>query len=305
MDMLRGFAIAGALFALGATSVARAAQSGFVEAPDGVPLCVYETGRPDAPALLFIHGFSQSYAVFKLQYQSDLARDFRIVAFDLRGHGCSGKPWKESAYATPDIWAADVRAVMTAKKLIRPVIVGWSYGGYIIADYVRAYGTADVAGLVLIGSNGGLLPPPTDPQALARQASARAAALNTSPDIEAGIAGGHAFVKLMSAHPLPPDLAEIMFVTNQMLPAYARRAMSGRSLQNDDVVPEFRAPTLFVIGDKDLSQSPAVMAKLAASLPNAKLSVYPDAGHAAFADAPERFDAELRAFAQSVQLAGH
>jgi pimeloyl-ACP methyl ester carboxylesterase len=297
--------MAAALLAILATPPGEAAESGFVEAPDGIPLCVYETGRPDAPALLFIHGFSQSYAVFKLQYQSDLARDFRIVAFDLRGHGCSGKPWKASAYDRPDIWAADVRAVMRAKKLVRPVIVGWSYGGYIIADYVRAYGTADVAGLVLIGSNGGLLPPPTDPQVLAGQAKAREAALDTSPDIEAGIAGGHAFVTLMSAHPLAPDLAEIMFVTNQMLPAYARRAMAGRNLQNDDVVPKFKAPTLFIIGDKDRSQSPAVMTTLAAALPNAKLSVYPDAGHATFADAPERFDAELRTFAQAVQGRAH
>jgi pimeloyl-ACP methyl ester carboxylesterase len=272
-----------------------------VTAPDGVPLCVYETGRPDAPALLFIHGYSQSYAVFKRQFESDLARDFRLVAFDLRGHGCSGKPWKASDYSSAGIWAADVRAVIDAKRLQRPVIVGWSYGGYIIADYVRRYGTADLAGLVLIGSNGGLLPPPTDPTALQAQAAARQAAQQTSPDIDAQIADGHHFVSLMSAAPLPTDLAEIMFATNQMLPVYARRAMANRNLQNDDVVPKFLVPTLFILGGKDRSNSAPVLERLARSMKNARLSVYPDAGHATFAEAPERFNAELRRFAEAAQ----
>lgn len=289
--------LAGTLGAAAAT----AADYSFVTAPDGVPLCVFETGRPDGPALLFIHGFSQSYAVFKRQYESDLAHEFRIVGFDLRGHGCSGKPWKASDYASPDIWAADVRAVMEAKKLVRPVIVGWSYGGYIISDYVRRYGTADVAALVLIGSNGGLLPPTTDPEMLKKQAAGREAALHTPPDIEAQIEAGHGFVKLMSSQPLPADISEIMFATNLMMPAYARRAMAGRSLQNDDVVPKFMVPTLFVLGAKDFSNTPAALETLAASMKNARVSVYPNAGHATFAEAPDAFNAELKAFAEGVQ----
>jgi pimeloyl-ACP methyl ester carboxylesterase len=74
-------------------TAARTAELGFVPSSDGVPLCVYETGRREAPALLFVHGMSQSCAVFKRQFESDLARDYHLVALDLRGHGCSGKPW--------------------------------------------------------------------------------------------------------------------------------------------------------------------------------------------------------------------
>ena len=90
-----------------ALPAARAASFDYITSSDGTPLCVYETGNPQGRPLLFIHGFSQSYAVFKRQFESDLAKDFRIVAFDLRGHGCSGKPWSETAYAGTKIWADD------------------------------------------------------------------------------------------------------------------------------------------------------------------------------------------------------
>jgi pimeloyl-ACP methyl ester carboxylesterase len=271
-------------------------QFEFLAAPDGVPLCVFETGNPQGKALLLIHGFSQSYAVFKRQYEGDLARDHRIVAFDLRGHGCSGKPWDEAAYADTRTWGNDVAAVIRAKKLERPLVVGWSFGGYVAVNYVEHHGTAGIAGVVLVGSNAGMLPPPTDPAVKAQMDAARTANANKLPDVEAGIAEGHGFVKIMTARPAPPDMADIMFATNQMLPAYARRAMSRRSLQADAVVPRMTTPTLLLVGDKDGSQSVEVLGGLARRLPDGRLKVMPGAGRAAFIDSPQEFDDALREF---------
>ena len=271
-------------------------QFGYVTAPDGVPLCVFETGNPQGKELLLIHGFSQSYAVFKRQYEGPLAADHRIVAFDLRGHGCSGKPWAESAYASTRTWADDVDAVIRARKLQRPLLVAWSFGGYVSVNYVEHHGTQGIAGIVMVGSNAGLLPAPTDPAVIARLEAARAANANRLPDIEAGIAEGRGFVKLMTAKPAPPDMAEIMFATNQMLPAYARRAMSRRSLQHDAVLPRMTTPTLLLVGDQDGSQSVEVLAGLAKRLPDGQLKVMAGAGHAAFIDSPAEFEAALREF---------
>ena len=271
-------------------------QFEFLAAPDGVPLCVFETGNPQGKELLLIHGFSQSYAVFKRQYEGALAADHRIVAFDLRGHGCSGKPWDEAAYASTRTWGDDVAAVIRARKLKRPLVVGWSFGGYVAVNYVEHHGTKDIAGVVLVGSNAGMLPPPTDPAVKAQMDAMRAANANRLPDIEAGIAEGHGFVKIMTARPAPADMADIMFATNQMLPAYARRAMSRRGLQADAVVPRMTTPTLLLVGDKDGSQSVAVLGDLASRLPDGRLKVMPGAGHAAFIDSPQEFDDALREF---------
>lgn len=282
----------------GAPAARSAETAGLIRAPDGVPICVYETGNASGPPILFVHGFSQSHAVFKLQFQSDLAHDFRLLAYDLRGHGCSGKPWDARYYTSKRI-AGDMAAVLAEFKLQRPLLVAWSYGGYVVMDYVRRYGDQRIAGAMLVGSNAGLPPPPTDPALIERARVMRANNRNASPDIGAGMQGGHVFVGLMTVRPAPPDIAEIMFATNQMLPAYARRAMTDRNLQNDDVIPRLHVPILLLAGDKDLSQPAAVLAAVAAKLANGSLVMVPDAGHATFIDAPAAFERELRRFAAS------
>src|SRR5439155_296551 len=74
------------------------------------------------------------------QYESELATSYRLVALDLRGHGMSEAPREASAYQNPQLWADDIAAILKELLLERPILVGWSYGGFIICDYIRAYG---------------------------------------------------------------------------------------------------------------------------------------------------------------------
>ena len=278
---------------------AAAARASFVEAKDGVPLCVYETGNPQGRELLLIHGYSQSYAVFRQQFESSLGKDYRIVAFDLRGHGCSGKPWKEEAYSGTQVWADDVATVIRATGLRRPVVVGWSFGGYIAAHYARHYGVDGFAGIVLVGSNAGLPPEPTDPATLERMARQREGKRTMAPDVDAQIANGRNFVRMMTAGPAPAAMQEVMFAANQMLPVYAQRAMWSLALSNQDVIPALRTRVLFLVGSKDGSQPVEVLRKTAATLPDGHVEVIDGSGHAPFIDAPAEFDARLRAFVEA------
>jgi non-heme chloroperoxidase len=55
-------------------------------------------GNPDGPEILFIHGFSQSHLSWIKQVtNSDLAKEFHMVTYDLRGHGNSDKPTRTRA----------------------------------------------------------------------------------------------------------------------------------------------------------------------------------------------------------------
>ena len=117
----------------------------------GTKLHVREWGRRDASPILFVHGWSQHHLAFRRQLESPLSNDFRLVALDLRGHGMSEMPTDLAAYTNGDIWAADIAAVIEQRGLKRPVIVAWSYGGYVVSDYLERHGDGNVAGVNYVG----------------------------------------------------------------------------------------------------------------------------------------------------------
>ena len=98
----------------------------------GVRLHAREWGNPEGPPIVFIHGWSQSDLCWLKQVHGDLARRFRMVTFDLRGHGLSEKPAGPEHYGDGQAWADDLAAVIDQTGLERPILVAWSYGGYVV-----------------------------------------------------------------------------------------------------------------------------------------------------------------------------
>ena len=113
----------------------------------GLRLHVREWGKADGPPILFIHGWSQNHLCWAKQYESALADEFRLVAYDLRGHGMSEAPLEPEHYTDGKLWADDVAAIIDELRLDRPVLVGWSYGAFVICDYVRVYGQDRIAAI--------------------------------------------------------------------------------------------------------------------------------------------------------------
>src|SRR5205823_2957953 len=72
--------------------------------------------------------------------------------YDFRGHGASDKPLDAAKYTDGTLWADDLDAVIQAKHLDRPVLVGWSYGGFVMSDYLRRYGDKAIGGIVFVGA---------------------------------------------------------------------------------------------------------------------------------------------------------
>jgi non-heme chloroperoxidase len=292
-----------AIVFLSLSSVANATDMSFstVEGAGGLPLNVVETGNADGPAVLFIHGMAMGAMSFRPQLESDLGKDFRLVALDLRGHGGSGKPWKQSDVQPSDVWADDIAAVIKAKNLKRPVIVGWSYGGFIAADYVRKYGTADIAGLQLVGSIAGLVNQPPPVGNMTPEEMKRRAAMQTSGYLSDNVTVVESTVKIFEFPGMTPAYRDEMRTLGLMVPAYVRKAFVGRKLDNQDVTPKLvDLPMLITMGSRDVAQSPEAYAKLKAALPKATYSVFEDNGHLPFAQTPARFNDELAAFVRQV-----
>ena len=91
---------------------------------DGVSIH-YRVGGKGSPALVFVHCWSCDAGYWREQLPV-FARDHRVVAVDLAGHGASGDARERFTIAA---FAADVAAAVTKERLDRVVLVGHSMGG--------------------------------------------------------------------------------------------------------------------------------------------------------------------------------
>ncbi len=85
-----------------------------------------EWGAADAPAIVLLHGGHQSAHSWDL-VSLHLARDYRVLALDQRGHGDS--EWARDVEYSNKVMALDAEAFILALGLDRPIVVGHSMGG--------------------------------------------------------------------------------------------------------------------------------------------------------------------------------
>ena len=123
-----------------------------VKGAAGVNLHVREYGKSTGIPILLIHGWSQSHLCWSQQYESSLKDDVQMIGLDLRGHGMSDAPIEIDQYTDGDKWADDIAAIMDQLALDRPILVGWSYGGFVISDYVRKYDQVKIAGINFVAA---------------------------------------------------------------------------------------------------------------------------------------------------------
>jgi non-heme chloroperoxidase len=257
----------------------------------GLRLHVREWGKADGPPILFIHGWSQNHLCWAKQYESALADEFRLVAYDLRGHGMSEAPLTPEHYAEGELWADDVAAIMEQLQLDRPVFVGWSYGSFVISDYVRAYGQERISainfveGAVKLGEAafGTLI----GPGFLDHFVDA------TADDLPTNIAAMRAFVKVCASKPLSADDFETALAWNIVVPARIRANLGARELDCDDVLRRLEVPLLVTQGREDSVVLPAMAEHILATCPTAEASWYEDIGHLPHLQEPDRFNREL------------
>lgn len=134
------------------TSTTQRGTHAWVETADGIRLSVWEWGDKQGPELLLIHGLAQCHLAFGPQLASTMTTEFRVVAFDMRGHGASDKPAGSTPYRDPAQWGDDIARVIAAKRLRQPVTVGWSMGGRSLREYLIRHGDTALSGINFVAS---------------------------------------------------------------------------------------------------------------------------------------------------------
>lgn len=265
---------------------------------DGVALQVFDLGPPDAPAIVLLHGWSQHHLSWVRQYP--LSDRFRLVMPDLRGHGASDKPGDPSAYDNSGPWAGDVQAIIETLSLDQPVLLGWSMGGVVACDYVRQFGDQAISGLSLVCSfvtTGSHMSPET--RALRADDPGVAAKGMIADDQEQNLAATLAFVRAcFHQQPDPDDLAKIVGF-NMLCPPHIRKFARARDEDYRPDLAKLGKPALIVSGANDRPAPPATQRENAAAIPSARSITYEACGHSPFWEYPDRFNADLAAFASA------
>jgi len=260
----------------------------------GVEIHVEERGPADAHPIVLIHGFSQSRLAWMPQFESALTDDYRLVAMDLRGHGESGTPGDPEAYRDSAQFAADVNAVIDELGLDQPTLVGWSYGGLVVSDYLAVNGDDAVSNIVLVGA---ITEKGTDDAG--RFAGEAFVALDSgfrSTDTETSVDALDEFVRLCAEGELDDRDRYRALGYNVAVPPFVRGALQDRTVEHEARLATVETPVLLIHGEKDPVVRPAAARKHADLFPNATLERYPGVGHSPFFEAPERFEADLRSF---------
>ena len=250
----------------------------------GLRLHVREWGKADGPPILFLHGWSQNHLCWVKQYESALADEFRLVACDLRGHGMSEAPLEPEHYTDGKLWADDLAAIIDVLRLERPVLVGWSYGAFVICDYVRAYGQERIAainfieGAVKLGEAafGTLIGPGFLDHFVAA----------TADDLPTNIRAMRSFVKVCASKPLSAEDLETALCWNIVVPAQIRGNLAARELDCDDVLRALEVPLLVTQGRADTVVLPAMAEHVLATCPAAEASWYDGIGHCRISRSP-------------------
>jgi non-heme chloroperoxidase len=275
-------------------------------------IAVREYGNPAGKPILFIPGFSQNHLCFYRQFTAATLAGFRLVVMDLRGHGDSDKTlpinFALGQGYLPDDYGDDVAAVMAAKGLVKPVIVGWSYGGFMIADYARLHGTGNIGGLNFVSAgcryeattgfeskhNGpGFLDNGTD---------------LLTDDSAANTRGTINFLNACVKKPISQDDFATLLATNMIVTPQVRLALVLRPDFKYDLsvfAPMIgslnpRIPTLVSQGAAETVVLPAAAQAIAASIPGSVLSMYDGSGHVLFIEDTARFNQELAQLRNSI-----
>lgn len=265
---------------------------------DGTTIVYRVRGPESARPLVLLHGWAGNLNCWGTAGDL-LAEHFRVIAVDLRGHGYSDAP--ADGYDDPKNWAADVAAVLAAEDVTAgALLLGWSYGGIVLTDYLAAHGAGAVAGVIYTGAQAsigrgiaGADPGPVMVKAI--------------PDVFADTAaramrGFAAFGNANTGRGADRGLdAQRLFGGSIATPPRVRKALFYRTVDNTETLRTLDVPVLVLHGTADPVVPIESGRHIAGTVPDARTSYWEDSLHGLFIEDPARFVAEVTGFADTLR----
>ena len=246
--------------------------------------------KGEGPPVVLVHGYVGDRRMWRRQLD-ELSDEFTMVAWDAPGFGGSSDPSEDFPLSG---FADCLAAFVAALGLGRPHVVGLSFGSGIALELYRRHPGLPRS-LVLASAYAGWAG--SLPDGVASQRLAQALRLADLPSARLV----DELMPTLFTEAAPRELvADFAAGLAEFHPAGLRatsRAFATADLR--DILPGIAVPTLLLYGDEDVRAPMDVALALHATIPGSRLVVIEGAGHVCNIEAPERFNAELRAFLRS------
>lgn len=253
-------------------------------AVSGIELGFDDQGR-GLPVLL-IHGFPFSRRMWHRQTAA-LARSCRLITPDLRGFGESG-----GAPSSVEELAEDLHALVEHLKLRPFVLGGFSMGGYVGFRYLARHADR-VKAVMLLDTRA----EPDTPEGKQRRYAGIEKIRSEGPQ---GFLDD--FLKVVLAPRTLESRTDVVTEVKQMMEskrvdslAGALRALAERP-DSTALLAQIKVPTLIVVGEEDKATPVDIARKMQEAIKGSKLIVIPAAGHMTPVEQPERFNAAIADF---------
>jgi pimeloyl-ACP methyl ester carboxylesterase len=272
------------------------AASRFVDLPGDIRLHYRDEGDPNAPLLVLLHGYGDSYTTWE-GWVATLKDQYHILSLDFPGHGLTRAP---QGYRLSGDALADLVNVFAARlKLPKFAVAGNSMGGG-VAWRLAVRHPDSLNALVLVDA--AAFPPSAPPKniplafKILQYSWGRAllASIDNSPLIDQGLK-----MDVYDPTLITPALVA-RWAEFQRAPGHRDILMSGDvrglSAATTELVSKISVPTLVIHGESDVLIEPASSKRLAESIPGAQLILYPKVGHLPQLEIPQQSATDVAAF---------
>jgi non-heme chloroperoxidase len=183
-------------------------------------------------------------------------------------------------------------------RLNKPVLAGWSYGGFIICDYIRYYGQENLGGLIFVAAA-------TEMGRDEANTLYGAEFLHLVPgffstDYATGSAALQQFMGMATYEELDAHTFYYLVGVNSVTLPASRQGTFMRELDNGAVLETIKVPSLIIQGKDDHIVWSASSDNIARHIPHVSRVDYDHCGHVPFVEAAEQFNRDVAAFMQRV-----
>lgn len=251
-------------------------------------------GRP----ILFLHGWTCHGGFFEPQFEA-LAGQFHLIAPDLPGHGAAPK-----AGLTIEDTADAVHRLIGDRALDQPLVVGWSMGAAIAWSMIARHGSARLSGLVVVDMSPKVLNQPDWKlgQRNGIDAVRNAHVLDTMttnwPAYSTAVARNIFAEGSEQASPLEAWTAGEIARNDPATMTAMWRSLTAQDFR--ELIPAINLPVLIARGTKSRIYARETADWMAERLPDARVSMFRNSGHAPHLEEPAAFNTALTGFLGSV-----